>query len=111
MHLGDKTILQVGEKTFCWMYEDGRAKRIEVETGVIGDLDPRRRQWIEVTNRRAPTLRRGVHGDEPWTPIDGTEQMILGNLSILAEGAPVHGCTGDRVSGKSRMRPRDRNLA
>ncbi len=25
----------------------------------------------------------------PWTPIDGTEQMILGNLSILAEGAPV----------------------
>ena len=32
MHI-EKTILHVGEKTFCWTYEDGHAKRIEVETG------------------------------------------------------------------------------
>jgi HlyD family secretion protein len=79
MHLGDKTVLQVGEKSFCWMYEDGHAKRNEVETGVSD------REWIEVTNRRAATSM----GDQPWTPFDGTEQVILGNLSILAEGAPV----------------------
>ncbi len=48
MHLGDKTILQVGEKSFCWIYEDGHAKRIEVETGVSDG------EWIEVTNRRPP---------------------------------------------------------
>ena len=83
MHLGDKTILQVGEKAFCWMYEDGHAKRIEVETGVSDG------EWIEVTNRRAPGSDAASTGDEPWTPIDGTEQMILGNLSILTEGGPV----------------------
>ena len=47
MHLGDKTILQVGERSFCWMYENGHAKRIEVETGVSDG------EWIEVTHRRA----------------------------------------------------------
>ena len=55
MHLGDQTILQVGEKTFCWMYENGHAKRIEVETGVSDG------EWIEVTNRRVP----GSRGDPP----------------------------------------------
>jgi HlyD family secretion protein len=79
MHLGDKTVLQVGEKSFCWLYENGHAKQFEVERGVSD------REWIEVTNRR-PALSAG---DEPWTPFDGTEQVILGNLSILVEGGPV----------------------
>ncbi len=83
MHLGDKTILQVGERSFCWMYENGHAKRIEVETGVSDG------EWIEVTNRRGSGSDATSSGDEPWTPINGTEQMILGNLSILTEGGPV----------------------
>ncbi len=83
MHLGDKTILQVGERSFCWMYENGHAKRIEVETGVSDG------EWIEVTNRRTPGSGAASTGDKPWTPIDGTEQIILGNLSILTEGGPV----------------------
>ena len=83
MHLGDKTILQVGERSFCWMYENGHAKRIEVETGVSDG------EWIEVTNRRGSGSDAASTGDEPWTPINGTEQMILGNLSILTDGASV----------------------
>ncbi len=83
MHLGDKTILRVGQKAFSWTYENGHAKRIEVETGISDG------EWIEVTNRRAPSADAAFTGNEPWTPIDGTEQMILGNLSILAEGATV----------------------
>ena len=79
MHLGDKTVLQVGEKSFCWIYDDGHSKRIEVETGVSDG------EWIEVTNRRAAAAK----AEEPWTPFDGTEKMILGNLSILTEGGPV----------------------
>ena len=79
MHLGDKTVLQVGEKSFCWIYNDGHAKRIEVETGVSDG------EWIEITNRRAAAAK----AEEPWTPFDGTEQVILGNLSILTEGGPV----------------------
>ena len=83
MHLGDKTVLHVGEKTFCWIYENGHAKRVEVETGVTDG------EWIEVTNRRAPGSGAGPGGDPAWTPFDGNEQMILGNLSILTEGGPV----------------------
>lgn len=83
MHLGDKTVLHVGEKTFCWLYEKGRAKRVEVETGVSDG------EWIEVTNRRAPGQSANSSGDQSWKPFDGTEEVILGNLSILTDGGPV----------------------
>jgi multidrug efflux pump subunit AcrA (membrane-fusion protein) len=92
MHLGDKTILRVGEKSFCWIHEQGRAKRIEVETGVSDG------EWIEVTHRRGSSSDPGSTGELPWTPIDGTEEVILGNLSILAEGIPVNVAT-QRVAG------------
>jgi HlyD family secretion protein len=98
MHQGDKTILQVGEQSFCWMYEDGHAKRIEVETGVNDG------EWIEVTNRRAPGSGSASARSEPWTPIDGTEQMILGNLSILTEGGPV---TVETASDATKVGARD----
>ena len=61
MHLGDKTILQVGEKSFCWMYENGRAKRIEVETGV-SDGDSGSRSPIaafQAPTRRPPAMNPG----------------------------------------------------
>jgi HlyD family secretion protein len=83
MHLGDKTVLKVGERSFCWIYQNGRAHRFEVETGVSDG------EWIEVTNRRAPASGDGTSGEQPWTPFDGKEQIILGNLSILTEGGAV----------------------
>ena len=57
MHLGDNTILHVGQRSFCWIYKDGRATQIELETGVIGDAGPAGGQWIEVTN--TPACTRG----------------------------------------------------
>ncbi len=72
-----------GDQTFCWRYEDGKSVRTEVETGVSDG------EWIEVTNRRAPASRTAHAGERPWTPIDGSEQVILGDLSILTEGSPV----------------------
>ncbi len=71
-----------GERSFCWTHKDGRAERLEVQTGV------RNGDWIEVTNRRIPTAETGVTGD-PWVPFDGSEQVILGDLSILSDGALV----------------------
>jgi HlyD family secretion protein len=91
MHLGERTILHVGERTFCWMYKRGVAHRIELETGVTGDLDPvSGEQWIEVTNHRVPAAQATSTADLPWTPVDGTEQVILGDLSILEEGETVN---------------------
>jgi multidrug efflux pump subunit AcrA (membrane-fusion protein) len=73
-------LTHVGEKTFCWTDEDGHARRIEVQTGVSDG------EWIEVTNRQVPPA---PGGEEHWVPIDGKERVILGDLSILADGSPV----------------------
>jgi multidrug efflux pump subunit AcrA (membrane-fusion protein) len=74
------TLTHTGDKTFCWMYNDGHAERKEIQTGVSDG------EWIEVTN-----LHREKDSaiNSPWKPISGTEQVILGDLSILAEGSPV----------------------
>src|SRR5262249_54745865 len=69
-----------GEKTFCWNYENGRAVRTEVRTGVSDG------EWIEVTNLQSP---ESAHGERTWKPITGSEKVILGDLSILADGQPV----------------------
>ena len=62
---------------------DGKAVQTEIETGVSDG------EWIEVTNRRVPGPRTQPPSEAPWTPIDGSEKVILGDLSILTDGAPV----------------------
>ena len=69
-----------GDKTFCWMYNDGRAQRTEIRTGASDG------QWIEVTNLQQPT---STTPESSWKPVNGSEKVILGDLSILADGAPV----------------------
>jgi HlyD family secretion protein len=76
-----------GDQTFCWLYENGKAVRAELETGVSDD------KWVEVTNRRPPVDPEAPSDMVPWTRIDGTEQVILGDLSGLADGAPVEVAT------------------
>jgi multidrug efflux pump subunit AcrA (membrane-fusion protein) len=69
-----------GERAYYWAHENGRAVRTEVRTGVSDG------EWIEVTNRHPPQAA-GRAGE--WVPIDGTEQVILGDLSLLTDGARV----------------------
>ncbi len=69
-----------GDQTFCWIYRDGHAERAEIQTGVSDGL------WVEVTNLGQ---KKSGPDDRGWRPISGTEQVILGDLSILAEGTAV----------------------
>ena len=69
-----KALVHSGEQTFCWLYESGKAVRTEIETGVSDD------KWVEVTNRRPPVPPEAPGDSVPWTPIDGREQVILGDL-------------------------------
>jgi RND family efflux transporter MFP subunit len=69
-----------GERTFCWIYKDGRAEQTEIRTGVSDG------RLIEVTNLQRPTES---DVENPWKPVDGSEQVIVGDLSVLANGAPV----------------------
>lgn len=73
-------LTQVGGKSFYWRYENGHAMRSEVEVGVSDG------EWIEVTNRRLPPK---TAGNKKWVPIDGSEQVLIGKLTTLTEGAPV----------------------
>jgi multidrug efflux pump subunit AcrA (membrane-fusion protein) len=73
-------VFEGGDKTFCWMYENGRAVQTEIRTGVSDGT------WIEVISRRLPGRADGL---ESWTPIDGSEQIILGDRSHLTGGGPV----------------------
>jgi HlyD family secretion protein len=69
-----------GDQTFCWTYRDGHAVRTEVRTGVSDG------EWIEITNLQNPATANLA---DPWMPVTGSEKVILGDLSILADGAPV----------------------
>jgi multidrug efflux pump subunit AcrA (membrane-fusion protein) len=62
---------RIGDKTFYWGYDNGRVVRTEVQTGVRDD------KWIEVAKRRSS----GPGGDDHWEPIDGSEQVSLGDPS------------------------------
>jgi HlyD family secretion protein len=78
--LPESALNYVDDRAFCWTYENGRAVRTEVRTGVADG------EWIEVTNRQVPPVDNAA---EPWVPIDGKEQVIVGDQSLLVDGQPV----------------------
>jgi hypothetical protein len=79
--LPKSALTHAGGKSFVWLYKDGHAVRTEVQTGV------REGDWIEVTNRH---IQSKAPGKEQWTPIDSSEQVLLGSkLSTLTDGARV----------------------
>ena len=72
-----------GDTTYCWLYENGKAQRTPIRTGVTDG------EWIEVTSVQRSTKSKAGE----WKPFDGSEQVILGDLSILTEGAAVQVAT------------------
>ncbi len=78
--LPESALVHSGDQTFYWRYENGHALRTEVQTGFSDG------EWIEVTNRQTQAK---TSIDEPWAPIDGTEQVLTGDLALLSEGAEV----------------------
>jgi HlyD family secretion protein len=68
-----------GDQAYYWSYENGHAVQTAVQVGVSDG------EWIEVTNRQVPAKA----GEEGWVPIDGTEQVIVGNIAELSEGCAV----------------------
>ena len=78
-----EALLRVGDKSFCWLYRDGKALRSETTVGVSDG------KWVEVLNRRVGETEAATSPRRGWTQFDGTEQLILGDLSLLTDGAPV----------------------
>lgn len=81
-----------GEKTYYWSCEDNKAIRTEVQTGVTDG------EWIEVTSRLKPATAGS--NDESWEDFTGSEQVILGDLATLTDGAPVKVASSEPDSTK-----------
>ena len=81
--LPEAAISRQGDTAYYWTYEKGRAVQTEVQTGVSDG------EWIEVTNRHVLSSEPMPDDGNPWKPIDGTEQVILGDPSLLSDGAAV----------------------
>jgi RND family efflux transporter MFP subunit len=71
-------------KTFYWTYENGEARKTEVQTGVADD------EWVEVTKRRPAGTHPAQMVKARWSRISGSEEVIVGDLSTLTEGTRVH---------------------
>jgi len=72
-----------GDKTFCWMYDNGHAKQTEIRTGVTDG------EYIEVTSLSLSKDLKETKVDQPWVSFVGSEQVIVGDLSVLTDGGPV----------------------
>jgi len=72
--------VQIGNRMCCYLVKDGKAVRTQIQAGVSDGT------WIEVVKRRTyPTS-----GDPaPWEDFNGTEEVIAGDLSEIADGKPI----------------------
>lgn len=68
------TVTESGNQTICYVYEDGRAKKLAIQTRLSDGT------WIEV-------LKKQVAGK--WEDFSGKEDVILGDLSDLSDGQKV----------------------
>jgi multidrug efflux pump subunit AcrA (membrane-fusion protein) len=71
--------VNVGFQTFCFLVEQGRAKRTPVEVGV------RNEQLVEVVKKQVG----GPGGQPRWEAFTGSEEVVQGSLSGLKDGQAV----------------------
>lgn len=71
-------VLFADETAYCFAVTDGKAVKLRVQTGRTSGGN------IEVFGTRKAEAATG-----PWSPIDGGEQVVVGNLGALADGQAV----------------------
>ncbi len=80
-------IVEVGNQNVCYTYEGGKAMQMPVQTGIDDG------KWIEVARKKV---------DGRWVPLNGSEQVIEGDLQELTSGQQVE--VSDQPSSKGRNR-------
>jgi multidrug efflux pump subunit AcrA (membrane-fusion protein) len=73
-------VTQIGNQTYCYLVREGKAARTAVQTGVNDGT------WVEVAGK---LVESAGSSDETWVPFDGSEAVIFGDLTLLADGTPV----------------------
>jgi multidrug efflux pump subunit AcrA (membrane-fusion protein) len=78
-------VTQIGNLTYCYLMVDGKAVRTPVQTGVSDG------SWVEVTGKK---VRSAGSTEGTWGPFEGTEDVIVGDLSGISDGDQVKVETG-----------------
>ena len=68
------TVIEIGNQQCCYLFEGGKAVQTPVQTGIDDG------KWVEVAKKR-------VKGK--WVAFTGDENVIVGDLSELADGQAV----------------------
>jgi multidrug efflux pump subunit AcrA (membrane-fusion protein) len=79
-------VTQIGNQTYSYLMVNGKAIRTPVQTGVSDG------SWVEVTGKK---VRSAESSEGAWTEFDGTEAVIVGDLSGISDGVPVKIDSGD----------------
>ncbi|HTU22618.1 MAG TPA: efflux RND transporter periplasmic adaptor subunit [Gemmataceae bacterium] len=90
--LPESAIIHQGDKSYYWSYENGKAKRVEVQTGVSDG------EWVEVSNRQ---IQPKYASEEPWAPVDSAEQVIMVNKLDTSENVELSEGMTVRIRGAS----------
>jgi len=69
-----QAVFQLGNQDYCYVLEDGKAVQLAVQVGIDDGT------WAEVTKKRSKVK---------WLPFNGSERLIIGELSQLHNGEPV----------------------
>ncbi len=124
MVVPEDAIVHVGGKDYCWFYQNGKAVRVEIETGISDS------KWTEVLNRRVSVPGPHIGGNQAWNgiypgffgrpgpleegaaaetvfwkPLDGSERVIVGDFSNLSQEAPVQVRLTASVTSQPRANP------
>lgn len=73
-------LIEIGNQTCCFLYEDGKAVKTPVQTGVSDGT------WVEVTRKLVGSP--GTDGGN-WEEFTGSEEVIVGELADLVDGQKV----------------------
>ncbi len=82
-----ETLIVLGNQTYCYLLEDGKAVKTSVQRGISEGT------WAEVLKKKV--------GDS-WTDFTGDEAVIAGDLSELADGEAV-ALVPDESPGRSAV--------
>jgi multidrug efflux pump subunit AcrA (membrane-fusion protein) len=74
-------ILTDGNVSYCYIIEDGKARKRTVRVGTTND------RFTEVMKKQLPPTKNGGEGE--WVNLTGTEQVVTSNLKSLQDGQPV----------------------
>jgi HlyD family secretion protein len=81
-----EAVIVENDKTYCYMVEDGKAKRVNVKPGKYNN------QWIEMLAKQVPATTPSAAPEgtgSQWVSFTGKEKVIVTQLNSIHDGQAV----------------------